>query len=514
MSLKDTVSCLAEMEREHLTEEEFNQLSFQDQLGYLNLIRYEAGLKKQVKAASYIPNPKQEAFHRSQAPTRAIFGGNRSGKTTAGGLEFLWHMTGVYPDWYPKDMQFDRPVKGRIIASDYTQGVGSVIIPFLEEWLDMSMIERKTRNPIGVYTKWYLRNGNQFDIVTHEQDTKSFEGWKGDVAWFDEPPPRDKYIATARGLIDNGGRMWLTLTPLNQPWIYDDVYKKHDGVNVFVTTMSMRDNMVLSEKDIAEFEGKLNADEKSARMEGAFMHLVGRVYKQFRNEVHLCEPFKIPPHWVRYMCVDPHPRKPTAVLWLAVDEQENHYLYDELSFEGDAHQMANMIHAQEGMMPAHQRFIDPAMDKDNQLFGGMNVRKELAKYGVYCQRANNDFDLGFNRICESLRLQYSPLLAKEISRLKVFNTCKNTIYEFEHYMWGDFKRNPEEHGPKEKVKKVHDDFMDCLRYIYNAGPRYYDVMGREEETEVVYAGTFAKYPTKQQSSSGSAKGYYDLVEKE
>jgi len=511
MSIVNSAS-IAALDEIQMTEEEFQKLSFEGQLKYLNIMRAVNGFRKQFRAASYQPNPKQKAFHLSKAQTRAIFGGNRSGKTTAGGLEFIWHISGVYPDWYPMDMRLDhKKVKGRIVASDYMQTVAGVIVPFLEEWLNMDMVERKLRNPIGVYTKWFMKNGNQFEILTHEQDTKSFEGWKGDIAWFDEPPPRDKYISTTRGLIDGHGRAWLTLTPLNQPWIYDDIYKANDNRNTFVVTMSMRDNAVLSEDAIRQFELKLNDDEKLARMEGAFMHLTGRVYKQFKNEVHICEPFKIPAHWVRYMCVDPHPRKATAVVWLAVDDQENHYLYDELSFEGDAQQIAHMIHAQEGNLTAHQRFIDPAMDKDNQLFGGMNVRKELAKYGVYCQRANNDFDLGFNRICESLRPVYSQLLRKEVPRLRVFNTCTKTIYEFEHYMWSNYKRNPEEHGPKEKVKKVNDDFMDCLRYIYNAGPRFYDVMGKDEaDSEVVYSGTYAKYATKQ---TDSGRGYYDLVER-
>ena len=143
-----------------------------------------------------------------------MFGGNRSGKTTAGGMEFLFHITGLYPKWYPEERKIKGIVKGRIIAKDFQKGVGEVIIPFLDEWLDMSLVKKKYRNPIGVPVKWTLKNGNQFDILSHEQNTEQYEGWRGHVAWFDEPPPRDKYIATLRGLVDFGGRNWLTLTPL------------------------------------------------------------------------------------------------------------------------------------------------------------------------------------------------------------------------------------------------------------------------------------------------------------
>jgi phage terminase large subunit-like protein len=421
-------------------------------------------------------------------------------------------------------MRFNRPVKGRIIANDFTNAVGGVIIPFLDEWLDQSIVAKKTRNAIGIYVKWALKNGSSFDILSCEQEVKNYEGWKGDIAWFDEPPPRDRYISTARGMVDSGGRIWLTLTPLKTPWIYDEIFKKHDGTKVFVVTMDMTDNLkridssgrklgALTQENIDEFESKLNSDEKLARMHGAFMHLIGRVYPSFDPRIHVIEPFKIKPNWPRYMCIDPHPRKPTAVLWLCVDEHDNHYVYDELSFAGDAVQMSHMINSNEAELIAHQRFIDPAMDKDNNLFGGMNFRKELAKYGIYCQRANNDFDLGYNRVLEALRPQYSALLKTEVPRLKIFNTCVKTIYEFEHYMWADRKHNPDENPLLERVNKRDDDFMDCLRYIYNSGPRYYDVSGNDDEEEVVYTGTYVKYPTKQ-TISVKESAYHTLVERQ
>jgi hypothetical protein len=89
-------------------------------------------------------------------------------------MEFLFHVTGAYPDWYPKDQRYYYPIKGRIAATDYQKGVGEVIIPFLEEWLDMSLVARKIRNPLGIPVKWILKNGSVFDILTYEQSVESF----------------------------------------------------------------------------------------------------------------------------------------------------------------------------------------------------------------------------------------------------------------------------------------------------------------------------------------------------
>lgn len=473
-------------------------------------------MRKSRKLLYYTPHEKQLAFHTAPAKTRAMFGGNRSGKTTAGLVEFLFHMTGIYPKWYPEDLRYNGPVKGRIGAQDFQKGVGEVIIPGLEEWLDMSLVAKKFRNPLGVPVKWSLKNGSVFDILTYEQSTEQYEGWKGHVAWFDEPPPRDKYIATLRGLVDFGGRNWLTLTPLTQPWIYDEIYTKADNKTIHVVTTDIRDNCVtkggyLTEEAIQEFESKLTEEEKEARIHGRFMHLSGIIYKEWDQMLHICEPKQVKQSWTRYFCIDPHPRTPTACLWLAVDPQGNHWVYDELWLKDmDLEQIAHCIHAQEGDLPPHFRFIDPAMDKDNELAGGFNVRKELTKYGIFCQRANNDPDLGRSRIKMALKPKYLHKLGTEQPQLRVGRNCTQTIYEFQHYIWEERKHGSEYYEKKNKVHKMNDHFMDCLRYIYNFGPTY--VEPERDDDEVAWEGTYTKHPVPKSSDSGS-KAYHELVER-
>ena len=456
-------------------------------------------------------NPKLKAFHTSLAPIRAVFGGNRSGKTTCGGVEFLFHLTGAYPDWYPKELRYTGPVKARIIARDFGKGVGEVIVPFLEEWLDSSLVKHKSRNTQGVPIKWILKNGSVFDILTHEQDVEQFEGWKGHLAWFDEPPPRDRYIATLRGLVDYKGRCWLTMTPLNQPWVYDEIYTKNQPDRIYTVTTDIRDNPHLEASAIREFEASLTEEEKEARLHGRFMHLTGLVYKEFEPDIHICEPPEIKSNWTRYMAIDPHDRKATAVLWLAVDTKDRHWIYDELYCENmDIEQISHAIHAQEGDLKPRIRLIDPHNDKEYSLVGGnFNVRKELMKYGVYCERANSDPSLGKARIKQALKPRYSHIQKTELPQLRVSRTCTHTIYEFQHYIWDEYRRHRDEFGQKDAVKKVNDDYMDCLRYIYNFGPKYYPPEEEDTVAEVSYSGTYTKYPDKAKASAGS---YGSLVE--
>jgi hypothetical protein len=497
----------------YLNEEDFQALPREDQEKYLNLLTEEVKYRKSRKLLSYVPYPKQKNFHTSDCPTRAIFGGNRTGKTTCGGIDFLFHITGMYPEWYPKHLRMTGSVIGRIIAKDFQKGVGEVIIPFLEEWLDASLVARKQRNPLGIPVKWVLKNGSVFDILTHEQTTEQFEGWRGHIAWFDEPPPRDKYVATLRGLVDFSGRNWLTLTPLTQPWIYDSIYTKADNKSVFVETVDIRENPYLSESAIKEFERNLTEEEKEARLHGRFLHLTGLIYKEFQPDIHICEPPKVQSTWTKYFCIDPHERMPTACLWLAVDDRDRHWVYDELWLpDMSLGEMAQAILAQEAGEKPHFRFIDPHNDKDNAIAGGFNVRRELMKYGIFCQRANSDPALGKSRIKMALKPQFSQLTKQFQPQLRISRTCPQTIYEFQHYQWASYRRNVDEYDLKEQVKKKSDHFMDCLRYIYNFGPRYVPQDQWADDEEVVYTGEYTKYPTRMTQPASDSSGYHNLVE--
>ena len=419
-------------------------------------------------------------------------------------------MTGQYPKWYPEAKRFKGAIKGRIIAKDFQKGVGEVIIPFLDEWLDESLIAKKIKNSIGIFVKYKLKCGSVFDILSHEQNTEQYEGWKGHIAWFDEPPPRDKYIATLRGLVDFRGRNWLTLTPLTQPWIYDEIYTNADADRIHCVTVNMRDNPHLGEEAIRAFAASLTEEEKEARLHGKFLHLSGLVYKEFNPHDHIVDDFEIPPLWTRYWAIDPHERTPTAIMWVAVDPNGNKYIYDELWLEGmDIRSICMAVHAQEGEDKPRIRLIDPHNDKDNAIAGGFNVRKELMKYGVFTERGNSDTKLGKSRIRKDLKPMYQHLSKTVRPALQVFRSCSQTIYEFQHYLWDDFKHNKEEKGKRDQVKKKDDHFMDCLRYIYNYDPRFLTLENDDDdEDEIQYGGKYTKYP-KTAPKRGS---YHSLVE--
>jgi phage terminase large subunit-like protein len=426
----------------------------------------------------------------------------------------------MYPDWYPKSLRYNRAVKGRIFCEDFQKAGSQVIVPAIEEWLNLDLVAKKTRNPMGFPIHWRLRNGSTFEVLTYEQKTAHYEGWKGDLAWFDEPPSRDKYIATLRGLVDTNGRTWLTLTPLSQPWLYDELVTNPSGNDIKCITMDIRDNVIrevdgikyghLTEDAIQRFEDSLNPEEKEARLHGKFLHLTGLVYKNF-DAMKYVVPVEIKPHWSRYMAIDPHPRTPTACLWLAVDELDNYWIYDEMFIDGlDIKEIAHAIKAQEGKYPADVRYIDPAMDKENPIFGThFNIRKELMRHGIYTIRANNEWEYGKDCVDRAIQPKWVPMLGEDSPRLHVGSNCTRLIHEFTHYVW-EFKKRTEEQASRQKPIKRDDHMMDCLRYILAANPTY---MTREEDDSLedgpTFKGEYTKYPVK---NSEGKTAYHELVD--
>ncbi len=427
-------------------------------------------------------------------------------------------MTGMYPDWYPEELRYKRSVKGRIFCEDFQKAGARVIVPAIEEWLDMNLVAKKMHNPMGFPIYWTLKNGSSFEILTYEQKTAQYEGWKGDIAWFDEPSPRDKYIATLRGLVDTGGRVMLTLTPLSQPWLYDEIISNPNQEHIFHTIMDIRDNLIreengikyghLTEDRIRKFEASLKPEEKEARIHGRFLHLTGLVYKSFNSNIHVLPNIEIKPQWTRVMAIDPHPHTPTACLWMAVDERENFWVYDELYLaEMDSKEMANAIKAQEGHLDAHYRFMDPAMDKDSPLAGGFNVRKEFMRYGLYTIRANNDWDYGKDSVDRAILPKWNPLLGKEAPQLHISALCKRLIYEITHYIW-EIKARTEYQSAKQRPLKKDDHLMDCLRYILASNPRFIE-QEEDDDVEPKYAGDYTKHTVE---ASAPKRSYRSLTE--
>ena len=189
----------------------------------------------------YIPNKMQYQAHCSEAKTILLCAGNRSGKSTFGAMELCWHLTGTYPEWFPKKRRLKPPIKAAI-SVDRFQKVQTVIEPKLISLLPQGFYKFK-KSPLGYIMRMNCKNGSFADVLTLEMSDMAYEGADWDFIWEDEPQSKRKREGLVRGLIDRNGLEVITFTPISEPWMKEDLVDKADGFNIELFTSSTYDNM-------------------------------------------------------------------------------------------------------------------------------------------------------------------------------------------------------------------------------------------------------------------------------
>lgn len=451
----------------------------------------------------YRPHAKQVLFHNSPDKIRMLSGGNRSGKTEAGVWEDVVHATGLYPDWFPGCNRILGPNRGRVIVTDFKKGA-RVFEEKLLKWLPKDLIISLKRTQTGAIEHIQIKHSSggvsEIELMTHEQDDDVFEGWSGHWAHFDEPPPREKFIGTLRGLIDFAGRCWLTLTPISQPWLYDEFVSKanKDFGRIAFLQVDMWDNAksrggYLEDAEIAFFESTLKEDEKEARLHGRFKHLTGLVYKEFDPAIHVIPKakVKIGKDWPKYFVCDPHDRKPHFGIWATVDPLGQVFIIDEIKFGGTIKEFSKQVLLRELMNKEFNidpreviRIGDPNKMNTPTAVTGTTFLQEFAQYGLYFTATVND-DIAMGHLAVQDKLWYDK--NKKVSstnKPKLFwfkETTAECVRYMQLYVWDEWRgASKDTRSQKEKPQDSFKDFPDTVRYLIMSRPTY---IGQDSDPE-------------------------------
>jgi hypothetical protein len=295
----------------------------------------------------------------------------------------------------------DPPVNIIITGEDWKLHLGKTIVTELKKWAPEGFY-KTTKNEQGVDYFWEWHNKSTFTLMSYTQDVALFESFRAQGAWEDEPPPKDKHTALSRGLLLDNGKTLLTLTPLKEPWILDDIVlsgRKDIGIvdglmitdnpDLLASDMAVLKDMGLNEEQIQEYMNLLLYDDvekgkpvtdKGQRAEeyleeivdvkrhkdiatlkilkfikdidpsdvpprafGQFKSLVGRVLKEFEDTIHKIKPFDVPTDWPVVPMIDFHLSTPQAISYWAVDKQDIHYCIGETWKNTDADGIADDI---------------------------------------------------------------------------------------------------------------------------------------------------------------------------
>lgn len=416
---------------------------------------------------------------------------HNSGKSTAGFVEDLFLALGRHP-YYPK---WKTPCKGLVIVQDFENHGKNILEPKFSTWAPSGVIERAEKNQNGAWRKIHFKNGSTIDVLSHDQDVKVFEGGDYDFAHFDEPPPKNIYTAVWRGLVDRGGLMYMTATPLASPWLFQEYIKamKGDELRWYVMVNIKQNASNLGEGDeklglkrIEQFAELLDPEERAARLDGGFVQMQGHIFKEFTREHHLIPAFDWPNNWPIYESIDPHPQKPWAVSWIGLTETGNFILISSGLFEGVIEDIADGILLARAALPikggVKPKIIQTLIDNSSSvpLWSRSNtdltarrksVKDELEAYigpmsnGPRITVAPKNVKGKIDIFKQWLHIKVDQTKGKQ-SLFYAFDVPENErfVFEIENYTW-DVKKGGLGQGLKDRPKKENDDVLDSIMQV-------------------------------------------------
>jgi phage terminase large subunit len=211
----------------------------------------------------------------------------------------------------------------------------------------------------------------------------------------------------------------------------------------------------------------------------------GQVYSEFRRDVHVVQPFKIPEEWTRVVGADHGFRNPACWLWGAVDYDGNIVIYRE--FYKKEWLIEEIVKGKKKpkvepgvldlMKDPHsgkyetiqQARLDPSVNKRNGKDGLTEWSEYLAHLpeGFPLLPANNKKEAGIDRVKTYLKV--NPRTGRP--RLIIFSTCVNLLEEVATYRYEELPTGQQgKKNEKEEPRKVNDHACDALRYLVMSQP--------------------------------------------
>ena len=309
-----------------------------------------------------------------------------------------------------------------------------------------------------------LHNGCRITFFTYDQGRERIQWTNGDLYVFDEEPTKtDIFYEGLARLRTKHAQAIYSFTPLSWHTAVYSYFYEQESQNVidqsFITVVNSLENKF---GDHTWAEG-LTPEERKMRIEWLFVPPSGLVYANFSRE-HNSIPF-FNPHdlWSNvnfFGAVDFWVKHPTAFAYIAVDEDNNIYVFD-------------LIYKSNMLIKDLVREINQKKNHHKVNFeyivadaAGKRERTELAELGVKTEPADK-WTKGENSTSNRRAgiMKVNQLLAD--GKLFIADHLKEAMREFEvhHY---------KENWVDGSVEKTNDDFLDALRYFifgYKA-PKY------------------------------------------
>ncbi|MGE5631392.1 MAG: phage terminase large subunit [Caulobacteraceae bacterium] len=410
---------------------------------------------------------KQVEFHRDPHRVKALFGGNRTGKTVAGAVEAVCHALG-----YSRFRKLE-PSSGWVVSKDgdnQRKVTQAEILKWLpkNEILPNGIIVRHGRKDDlegSLIEEIRLKNGQFIGFKTWEQGRESFQGASLGWVWFDEECPEDVFKECRMRIMDQRGDMWFTMTPLRGiTWMYNYAVLNEKGNKNIADPwfMEWEDNPFLPKEEIAQMEADMEEEEREARQYGRFTSLCGFAFPELRKEIHIRKPLSKIPSWYKKFVTIDYGLDATAVLWIYVDNSGMARVYR-------AFKKSNLIvsEAAEAIKKhTHERIYDYLAPPDlwmRRNDTGKSAADIFFEHGVLLNKTSNDREAGWMNVHEWLK----PIELRDEQTGEMYKTAMLTFDEgIDPELWGNLvKIQKDDKNPNDVATQPHNitHYPDSLR---------------------------------------------------
>lgn len=457
-----------------------------------NVLRDKVTGKVIIDEKTGRPKSPQADFHASRAGICAISGGSQGGKThaliaeaDAMSMGFRAWLPVGHPDYWVLRSDGKRIAVPNVIqfsCVDYPNALRKAIFPKFRALAPKGMYRVK-KNAQGYPTQVVWDWGSEINFMSYDQEWVKYESGTFDGALFDEPPPRELFVATLRGLMETAGPVRMALTPHSEEWLLEGVYGREDGKTIEIIRLPTEDNLEsaggsLTQVGFERYRDILTPTERAIRLFGETNLLSGRCVPDFDSKAPwVCPRFEVPEEWFRVCVIDPHEEKPDAVLWWALNPQgSKSVVYDEAMNEntkGDPARTAATIRLMERDSggPPLRRLMDPRAAKKYLRVSERTMEDAFLDCGIRTEPAPG---LGVGTGYRLVNAMFVPQDDGE-PFCRVMDHCQNTISELKYLARIRDRRN---YTLKVKTKGP-DDLASCLRYLCTWGPHLDKLKGME-----------------------------------
>lgn len=315
-------------------------------------------------------------------------------------------------------------------------------------------------------------NGSILELgyCASESDVLQYQGQEYDIIFMDEATQFTEFqfetlTACLRGANRFPKRIYLTCNPggVGHEWVkrlfISKKYRQSESPDDYeFISATVFDNKVLLENDpgYVNMLNNLSDGLRQAWRDGNWDMLAGQYFSEFDRNVHVIEPFDIPPHWNKYRAID-YGLDCLACVWVAVDESGVNYVYREYA-ESDkviSEGAADIIRLT-GDEKIQYTAAPPDMWGRSQESG--KTKSELfADSGLYLIKSNNDRETGWLAVKELMKIRGE--VGAKTTQFKIFSNCTELINDLPA-LQRDAKK------PTDCMTEPHDitHLPDALRY--------------------------------------------------